>query len=778
MKKSSDTNLKSNLQTLKQLFQSSTDLNDKQSEVFISAIYNSIALTVFAVCIGLCFLLFSILQVFIRSILWAILTSAFLFPLKQYLTSLARNQLETIDKTESVLALQLILFPFNLIDSVVNIGFTFIKSKIPQITFLILFITLFNLIYSFNDYFLTYSIYLYLYTKINFLIFINYVDNNWIISTTIILCYFLALVLYWKIEYTLLFQILSLPVWSMILLFVSKLLGEYRPIFMLLFILLTLFGIFSTIKEYLTPQKSDKKKFINMNFLSLNSTIKKNSDIYFVLIFWLFISVKFRYDLYIAIPFGILIWKLIKLITRNILEFLRVNQTLNNLKNWLFIRKDAVTPKPFVLVFNFFLVGDRKFNQILQKSMDSLITTLMIFILIGFLLTSLVVLVFQVHSEGVEFINLSTNILNQSLYSKPELNEWLPEKSYVEKMYQTGMNNVYLYGKDWLMNSFRSTFQEEKNTTSYLVLESQLLQHWDNLYSYLSDKNIKNQTLNETILKRKYWYTWKSKLKDQESFNFKQLFLIIKDNIGILISILDSLYEFLKGNLNILLKIIYKLISIIFASGFALVNFVLSFIVYITASFYLLSMSSDRFKPLIWLSEINFFKMFNKSEILTSAIEESIRSVFVVSLKMALFYGLYTYLINCLFGVSIVYLPAIIAAFFAFLPIFGTYWVAIPGFLELWFIQDSPVMALVFVFMNLLPQLMTVDQAIYSEIKASHPYLTGLSFVGGVYLAGLEGAFIGPIVLCLIIVIGRVFTSFDSSDLKSQKIVRTMSTET
>jgi predicted PurR-regulated permease PerM len=241
-------------------------------------------------------------------------------------------------------------------------------------------------------------------------------------------------------------------------------------------------------------------------------------------------------------------------------------------------------------------------------------------------------------------------------------------------------------------------------------------------------------------------------------------------------SILDSLYAIVKGNLNLLITILYAVISTIFTSGFALMNFLFSFVVYITASFYLLSSSDSRYEPFQLMTDIKIFKSneqeqsntqqqhqttrnFSRSQMLIRAIEDSIRSVFLVSFKMALFYGVYTYLINCLFGVSIIYLTSIIAAFLAFLPLLGTYWVSLPGVLELWLIQNKPIYAIFYFFMHLLPLIISVDKAIYSEIKVGHPYMSSLAFAGGVYCLGLEGAIIGPIVLCLFIVIGKMLSN-------------------
>ena len=775
---------------------------EKRSEAYTSAIYNAIAITVIAMCLGLCYLLFSVLQIFMRSIFWSILTSAFVFPVKKYLTDLSRTKFENIEKSKSLMTLHLVLLPFQLIDSFVDYTYSFIRDKITQILSLILTAAIFNLAYSFNDSFFAYFWLFFSFFKQKSTNTISYVDDNWILSLIIVLVYFLTVILYWHDEYRYFFQALSMPVWLTLFLVASKLLGDYRSFFMSGFIILTFIGIFSSAKKMVTSifAKTDmpnilNKIFGNSNKISMKKNERKDSDIYFIMLFWFFIYVNFRMDLLIAIPLIIFVWKSLKFIYLTLYLFLSSNGSILSLADraskWTDCRRDVLVPRPFMILIRFFKLGDRKLNRSLQESIDNIIALLMIISLIAFMIIAFIFLLIQLQAESIELIGIVSNIINQNLYSKPEVSEWLPEKNNLSKLYQTGVQNIYMYGKDWLLSMLRSTFKidsdyELKNKSDYLILETQILQHWDNLYSFLSEKTAKNISVNNTrhdiLLKKKFWYIWKNKLNQTENFNLNQIMMIFKDNIGIMMSIIDSLYQFITSNLNLFIKVFYNAMSLIFASGFALINFLFSLIVYFTASFYLLSMSSSRFKPLIWLSEINFFKIMNKksneSEFLSIAIEDSIRNVFVASLKMALFYGIYTYLLNCLFGVSIVYLPAILAAFFGFLPVFGTYWVAVPGVLELWFLENSPVLSIIFVFMNLLPYFAAVDQAIYSEIKACHPYLTGLAFVGGVYLAGLEGAFIGPIVLCLIIVLGKLFTSFESNDdTKIKKLLKAVSFE-
>lgn len=141
---------------------------------------------------------------------------------------------------------------------------------------------------------------------------------------------------------------------------------------------------------------------------------------------------------------------------------------------------------------------------------------------------------------------------------------------------------------------------------------------------------------------------------------------------------------------------------------------------------------------------------------LTDALEDSVSSVLVATMKLSLFHGLFTWLTHTLFGVHVVYLPSILASVLAAAPFLEVYWCCLPAFLDLWLSQDRFYTGIVLVVIHFIVPT-NFNPIVHSEIKGGgHPYLTALSIVGGMYLFGVEGAILGPLMLCLLIVLTTV----------------------
>lgn len=61
-------------------------------------------------------------------------------------------------------------------------------------------------------------------------------------------------------------------------------------------------------------------------------------------------------------------------------------------------------------------------------------------------------------------------------------------------------------------------------------------------------------------------------------FNMTSIQNFAKENIGILMSVLDSLWGIVKGNMSVILTVFTELFYIVLMSGSAVLNFVLSMV--------------------------------------------------------------------------------------------------------------------------------------------------------------------------------------------------------
>uniref|UniRef100_A0A1I7UHV8 Transmembrane protein n=1 Tax=Caenorhabditis tropicalis TaxID=1561998 RepID=A0A1I7UHV8_9PELO len=406
--------------------------------------------------------------------------------------------------------------------------------------------------------------------------------------------------------------------------------------------------------------------------------------------------------------------------------------------------------------------SDKYIVESLHDKMDVLSSVIVMALLAFSALFAVLFVGFQLHGETVHLVRLTSNVVN----SRPD---WLAAAmDYTED--QLEENNIdidnyvqqaYEQGRTWLASNVRS-LANAKDTKRADMLEEQVKQVVDKLYNMWEERN-NNHTVVSAVNQETRGDMWQQLKGVTDLTAFKdELTLIIKENLDTLMGIAQSIGSVLAVNVTIFSSLIASLAGIILSFGMDLLNTFIELIVFLTMVYYLLSASRNRWLPLQWASDLSAVTATEDSTSptaqhhITAAIEHAIFGVFILSAKMAVFYGLYTYFVHSLFDLNIVFVPSMAATLFAAIPIMPPYIVAVFGIVELWLVRGEGAAALVFALASFAP-VMFADATFYKEVKGSHPYVTGLAIIGGMYWLGLQGAIIGPIILCLCLVLVNVY---------------------
>lgn len=399
----------------------------------------------------------------------------------------------------------------------------------------------------------------------------------------------------------------------------------------------------------------------------------------------------------------------------------------------------------------------------LPNYVDGLVTGLLILFLIIALIMSSVFIIFELYSESAYMMQTSgklfTKMANSTMFKQLNDSIWDPG-------YQSGFDNMletaYHSGRDYISQNIHTLVGASEDQTAVEDIESKVLELWDRMYQYWLARKQLDSSLEEQgpSVSKEAITTSVDEIVEQfmenDFFNYASAVQFAKDNMDTLRTILEQTWVLLQGNVRFVMTLVLEILKLLASSGSGFVNGVLSIVVYFTALFYLLANSSGAYKPVEIMS--NYGHIFGEG--FGDALHKAVNRIFSLTFRMATFYGLWTYLTHTLFDVSIVMVPVLAATFLAAVPVAGQYLVALPAALELWLADDRWLAALLLILCHFLP-MMLVDGAIYAEVKGGiHPWLTGLSIVGGIYYFGVAGAIYGPLILCAVFVVLSMYTGF------------------
>ncbi|OQR75866.1 transmembrane protein-like [Tropilaelaps mercedesae] len=481
----------------------------------------------------------------------------------------------------------------------------------------------------------------------------------------------------------------------------------------------------------------------------------RESDLYLIAVVWACVVMQIYRNLwFLPLMYIPLLYGMVKsiCIRLNVTEW--TSSMREGFDDWYEQRREAIMPDYLRPVIRLLLKGDHKIKHVLENSVDSITAVFVIILLFLVATVGTIFMAVQVYGESVYLIEITSGVINRTVVHNPELQQLVPDTiRNLQDALDSMIGDAYTYGKDWIRGSLRRLL-DDKDPMKAEALEAEIVDLWDRVYQMWMQKNATELDGSKALAKP----SWNTLLDGLKSLDVSAITNFVKDNLDTLQTVIDSLWVILKGNVTIFISVFTAILSVVFGGGTAVLNFVINFVIFTTALFYLLAASDSTYKPIQLLSRAIPNSKGKPISGLGKAVEQAINGVFALSFKMAFFYGLYTWLIHSLFAVNIIYIPSVIAAIFGAVPFLGTYWACLPACLELWLVNGNPVRAALMALAQFLPMLF-VDTAIYSEIKGGgHPYLTGLAIAGGVFCMGVQGALFGPMLLCVLIAACNVYS--------------------
>lgn len=506
------------------------------------------------------------------------------------------------------------------------------------------------------------------------------------------------------------------------------------------------------------------------NTSSLKNEEENGSNVYLKGVFVACVLVELWQHNYFLplLPLAIIYYFVKKIASRYLAWSLKNGNAVSNIvtaartsvMNFAEARRSAFLPPPIKGVIKLLVRTDHQLVVALSSAVDAIVTLLLILAVIIFAVTASVFLAVQIQGESMALVALGSQVINSTVVNNPQFLALLPEG--LGDVVSSALDEGYLYGREWIASMVRSMLGETDEDKA-IHLEKQVVELWDRIYQAWVAAHPQAPARGPVVTSEAVAMTFDSLVeglrKTPGVVSFSFVSEVVRDNLGTVVSVLESVWTILLGNLSLAMSALTAAASLLLGGSLSLLNALISVVIFMSSLFYVLSASDCVYKPVAIMANLAPGQMNH----LGKAVEDAVNGVFIASLKMGAFYGMWTWLLHSLFSTNIVYIPSVLGAVFGAVPLVGTYWAALPGVLELCWSRESPTLGALLFGAQLLP-MSCVDTAIYADIKGgSHPYLTGLAVAGGIFYWGAEGAILGPLLLCILKVATNMYSTLIQS---------------
>ncbi|XP_013183996.2 transmembrane protein 245 [Amyelois transitella] len=503
-----------------------------------------------------------------------------------------------------------------------------------------------------------------------------------------------------------------------------------------------------------------KQRSLDENYMKNNFNNDEETALYFKLLFFgCFCMLVFKHIWLLPV----LLFFLAIHVLKRLLEYFGVwlffenqyNNVMGKIKNWWNQRESALVPAHIRGVGKMMSICNNSMREMGYGSVDTVSSCFVIIGLILFLTVAIIFICIQIYSEAIVVVQLSGSLLNSTFVQNSELHAYLPE-GWEEKL-DSLIDNAYTYGREGISTAVKSILKEG-DPEKIARVEQQILEIWDRVYQSWVSGHFTSPVgpqVDGTAIQDSWENFVNDFTKTPGLFDYSGLVSWVQANVGTLSAIASSIWAPLASNVSLLAGSVGAFTSLLLCGGGAIINMFINLVVFFTTLFYLLASSNALYKPVEVITQVQP----NFGPRLGIALSVAINQVFRASFKMALFYGLWTWLVHNLFGAKVVYLPSVLAAVLGAAPFLGPYLAGIPAALDVW-LQGRPMMALLLPIAQAAP-IAFLDAAVYAEIKdGGHPYVTGLAIAGGIFYLGPEGAILGPLLLCCLMVVLNLSSAF------------------